>query len=158
MPIKRVSRGEDNVNAYVIEHEEEEDNDSKIMYCESCQNNGYVVRLKKRLYYREDKSGKQVLTEPDSDFNEWRQCYRCGEIYKIKETKVQGSLGDIVEVDSEESVREPHVQVLIPRKKAKGTGRLQKLRDAKSEIKDKEALKAIKQGERVENYNEFQLD
>ncbi len=36
--------------------------------------------------------------------------------------------------------------------------RLQKLRERKSEIKDKEAIKAIKRGEKVTNYNEYQLD
>ena len=152
MPIKRIlSRGEDNdnVNAYVIQEEEEQDD--KVRYCESCKDNGYIVRLKKRLYL--DDKGKS--REPDSDADLWRQCYNCGNIYKITETKVQGNLGDIIEVDEPNS-KEPHVQVLFSRKGRKG--RLQIIRDTKSEIKDKEALQAIKRGEKIQNYDEYQIE
>lgn len=154
MPIKRImSRGEDDrVSAYVIEQEEEEDD--KIRYCKSCKDNGFLVILRKRLYLKEE-NGKQVVTEPDSDAELWRQCWNCGEIVKVSETKIEGSLSDVIEVDEPNS-KEPSVQVLFPRKGRRG--RLAKLREGKKEIKDHDAISAIKKGEHVNNYQEYQLD
>lgn len=158
MPIKRImsrSRGDDDrVSAYVIEQEEEEVDD-KIRYCESCKDNGYIVRLKKRLYFKIDKTGKHVLTEPDSDAELWRQCWRCGDIVKVSETKIEGSLSDVIEIDEPNS-KEPSVQVLFPRKGRKG--RLANLREGRNIITDPEAFQAIRHGQRVINYEEWQLE
>lgn len=157
MPIKRImSRGEDDrVSAYVIEQEEEEDD--KIRYCESCKDNGFLVILRKRLYLKEE-NGKQVVTEPDSDAELWRQCWNCGEIVKVSETKIEGSLSDVIEVDEPNSSVKEAVQVLFPRKGRKG--RLAKLRDinSRNKIKDHDVISAIKKGEHVNNFQEYQLD
>ncbi len=157
--IKRMrerEREDDRVSAYAIEQEEEEDDD-KIRYCESCKDNGYLVRLKKRLYFKIDKTGKQEATEPDSDAENFRQCWRCGEIVKVKDAKIEGSLSDVIEINTDSSVKDS-IQVLFPRKGKKGS--LAKLRDANSRkmIKDEDAISAIKKGEHVNNYQEYQLD
>ena len=61
---------------YVNVFGDDEQDDDKIRYCESCKKNGFLRVLKSRLYL--DDKGKAV--EPDPDFESWRQCWTCGDV------------------------------------------------------------------------------
>ena len=139
-------------NNYIALIEDDEDNDNKIMLCENCASVGRQSILKPRLYFTLD-NGKQVVREPDSDYNDWRQCRICWSVVKVSETKVESELTDVVEVD-DSNIKE-EVQPIFTKKRK---GRLQQVleQNTKNKIKDEDVLKAIKQGKKVTRYEEFQ--
>ena len=133
---------------YINVFDRDGEDDDKVRYCESCKANGLLRILKSRLYL--DDKGKAV--EPEPDFDSWRQCWTCGDIVKVSETKIEGSLDDIVEV---EEVKRTRSDTIFTNKRK---GRLQKIRDSRNKINDPDVVKAIKQGKKVTNYEEYQLD
>lgn len=150
MPLVRKHQ-DDRIAGIYVNVFDSEDEDEQTRYCESCKKNGFLRVLKSRLYL--DDKGKAV--EPEPDFESWRQCWTCGDIVKVGETRIESELSDVVEVEeANSSIKEPEVIPLFDKKRK---GRLQKVREerATGSIKDPDVKQALKKGKHVENYQEF---
>jgi hypothetical protein len=71
------------------EGEDYDDDDEKISYCKHCQEFGFLVPLKNRIYPN---------NEPiPVDHDQFRQCHECGEIVPVYELEKEASIKDVVE-------------------------------------------------------------
>ena len=115
--------------------------------------------------------GPVILQKNESvphDYDQWKQCYRCGRKYATSEVKRESKIDDIVDVEEVEpdSSSSNEIQRVGPNydssRRTKRKGRLQRFTDKQSmsrpgrnTIKDPEAIAAIKKGLKVTNYEEY---
>jgi|SRR5206468_6832630 len=77
----------------IVDFNEGEDNtdndDEKISYCKHCQEFGFLVPLKNRIYPN---------NEPiPVDHDHFRQCHECGEIVPVFELEKEATIKDVTE-------------------------------------------------------------
>ena len=77
------------VGIAIDEYEDEE----QVRYCTQCLAVGIPSILKERLYL--DDKGKKVPDPPDAE--DFLQCWKCGYIVAVRETKPEGTISGIVE-------------------------------------------------------------
>lgn len=144
----------------VVTIESEEDEDEESSYCPSCYERLRHIQYLGPVILRKDE-------EVPHDYDNWKQCYKCGRKYANSEVKRESKIDDIVDVEEVEpdSSSSSEVQPIAAlrydsRRKGKGKGRLQRFRDiqnmSRRRIKDPEAIAAIKRGLKVTNYEEHQ--
>jgi hypothetical protein len=100
------------------------------------------------------------------DYDNWKQCYKCGRKYANSEVKRESKIDDIVDVeevdpDSDDVIETPE-RLRYDSRGRKSKTRLQKFRDrqnmSRRKIKDPDAIAAIKKGLNVTNYEEHQVE
>lgn len=122
-------------------------NSQKVAYCLECAKVGRKEKLQARIYTDEQGNPRT----PDSDFDKWRQCYRCGLIfaaaYEVKE----------------ESEIEPFVQISDNPHRSKGetkgisNNRIGKNKRGKNEydyITDPDLKAELKEGSQLISYSD----
>ena len=88
--IRRLQNNNHSVGV-VIDNSEEED----LIFCENCQKNGTLSKLKERLYL--DDKGK--ATPPPPDASDFVMCWTCGLVVPLREAKKQGKISGITGID-----------------------------------------------------------
>jgi hypothetical protein len=63
------------------------EDDEKVRYCTKCLQVNQLSILKERLYL--DDKGKRMPDPPDAE--DWLQCWKCGYIVALLETKPEGT-------------------------------------------------------------------
>jgi hypothetical protein len=85
MTIRRIDRDYHSVG--IVVDEEIED----ISFCQSCQKNGTLSKLKERIYL--DSAGKLLPPPPDASY--FVMCWTCGLVLPLREAKKQGRISGI---------------------------------------------------------------
>jgi len=126
----------------IVTHSEDEDR-PRISYCPYCLDFGFREKLGPKLL---------ISNEPKpADYDQWRQCHTCGNIYPIYETKVESKLSDFVEFTDDPFDIGPKI-VGIGNKKPTGTRQRERkkiLHRIEAE-KDEDIKQALRRGNTVE--------
>ena len=73
-----------------------DDESEDLAFCEVCQRNGELSKLKERIYL--DANGKGIHTPPP-DADSFRQCWTCGTVVKLRDVKLSGTITGITGID-----------------------------------------------------------
>jgi hypothetical protein len=84
MTIRRIDRDYHSVSIIT------DDDEDELIFCEQCQKNGTLSKLKERIYL--DANGKLQPPPPNSD--NWLQCWKCNVVLPIREAKMQGKISN----------------------------------------------------------------
>jgi hypothetical protein len=69
----------------------DDDDQEELAFCEVCQKNGELSKLKERIYL--DNNGKLLPPPPDAD--SFRQCWTCGTVVIYRDVKLSGTITGI---------------------------------------------------------------
>jgi hypothetical protein len=140
MTIRRYDRDYHSV-AVITDDDEEE-----LAFCEVCQKNGELSKLKERLYL--DTNGKLLPPPPNADL--FRQCWTCGTVVKLRDVKLSGTITGINGVDILENPLDQGKGIVLGLDNTKQ--RYQKLRKQKNKHPDKEIQRMLEDGYELKNY------
>jgi hypothetical protein len=140
MPIRRLDKNYSSVSIITDDDEEE------LAFCEVCQRNGELSKLKERIYL--DDNGKLLPPLPGSE--NFRQYWTCGTVVKLRDVKLSGTLTGINGVDILENPLDQGKGIVLGLDDTKQ--RYQRLRKQKNKHPDNEVQRLIDQGYELKNY------
>lgn len=131
-----------------------DDGSEEISYCRRCLKEDHIqVRLVDPTYDEDEDEIKP------SDYYMWRQCPKCSRKYKKREVKRETRVTDFVEVDEGGDEDGGYAESAF---KAGRKSRLERYLEVQEQQqpnnpkKDPDALREIKQGKKVVNFQEYE--
>jgi hypothetical protein len=141
MTIRRYDKNYHSVGMVIDNSEDEED----IMFCEQCQKNGTVSKLKERLYL--DDKGKALPPPPDA--SDFVQCWECGLVVPLRKAKKQGKISGIQGIEILDNPYDYGKSQILGND---SKHRYQRLRKRQAKHPDKEVQKLIDDGFELKSY------
>jgi hypothetical protein len=116
--------------------------DEQVSYCKHCQEYGFKVRLRNRIY----PDNEPIPVDKDN----WKQCLDCGTIYPVYELEKESQIKDVVEtVDNPFDIGKSFLGI-DSRKARKKRERQRELDD----INDEDLKRELKKGSTLLSYSE----
>jgi len=126
----------------------------KVSYCEDCWKVKTLSPLKHRIYL--DENGK--ITNAGPDANKWRQCWTCGLIVGVYESKLEAEIDTITEPRSNPFKFKSSEEVMTGEsRKFDRSGKTQRKRKLKQDLeqyKEEDVKEALRKGKTLLNYHE----
>jgi len=123
----------------------------KVSYCNDCLQVNVLSPLKHRIYL--DENGK--ITNPGPDADKWKQCWQCGVIVGVYETKQEPELASLVKPGGKR--RGLIIAGVGESRKFDRTGKTQHKRKFKQDLeqyKEEDVKEALRKGKKLISYNE----
>jgi hypothetical protein len=129
----------------VIDNSEDEED---LIFCEQCQKQGTLSKLKERLYL--DDKGKALPPPPDA--SDFVQCWKCGLVVPLREAKKQGKISGITGIDI---IQNPYDygKSLVLGNDARLTNRIKNLKRRRTKHPDAEIDAYLQQGWELTSYS-----
>ena len=127
----------------VIDNSEDEED---LIFCEQCQRQGTLSKLKERLYL--DDKGKTLPPPPDA--SDFVQCWKCGLVVPLREAKKQGKISGITGIDILENPYDQGKGIVLG---VDDKHRYQRLKQRKNKHPDQEVQKLIDQSWELQSYS-----
>ena len=137
-------------NAVIFSRGQEKD---KVSYCQDCLKVKILSPLRNRVYLDDD--GKIANPAPDAD--KWRQCWTCGAIVGVYETKLEVELDTLTEPrDNPFKFGTSQVMSGESRKvdKTGNTQRKKKFTQDLEQYKEEDIKQALRKGSKLVSYTE----
>ena len=126
----------------------------KVSYCEDCLKVKVLSPLRNRIYL--DDNGK--ITNPAADANKWKQCWTCGLIVGVYETKQEVELDTLTEPrDNPFKFKSGEIQTGESRKvdRSGRTQRNKKFKQDLEQYKEEDVRAALRKGSKLVSYAEY---
>jgi hypothetical protein len=126
----------------------------KISYCQDCEKVKILSPLRNRIYL--DENGK--IANPAADADKWKQCWTCGVIVGVYETKPEVELDTLTKPRDNPFKFKGNKQVLTGEgRKVDRSGKTQrkrKLKQDSEQYKEEDVKQALRKGARLISYEE----
>jgi len=126
----------------------------KVSYCPDCEKVKVLSPLRNRIYLDED--GK--ITNPAPDANKFRQCWTCGLIVGVYETKPEVELDTLTEPRANPFKFNSGEVFTGESRKVDRLGKTQRKRKLKQDVgqyKEEDIKQALKKGSKLVSYAEY---
>lgn len=133
---------ESHVGMVIDNSEDEED----LQFCSTCMAVGEMNKLKERIWL--DSKGKRLPDPPDAA--DWRQCWTCGNIVALRDTKKQGRIAGIQGIEPVDNKFDYGKSTILGND---SKNRYQRLKQRKNKHPDQEVQKLIDQGWELQSYS-----
>ena len=124
----------------------EDDEEEQLQFCSTCAANGEMSRLKERLYL--DSVGKR-LPSPPPDAEDWLQCWTCGNVVALRDTKKLGKISGIQGIEPTDNKFDYGKGMILGND---SKHRYQKLKQRKNKHFDPEVQKFLEDGYELTSY------
>ena len=143
--IRRLDKNKSHVGM-VIDYSDEEE--GGLIFCEQCHKQGVLSKLKQRVYL--DMSGK-LLVNPPPDAEDWLQCWKCGLVVALRDTKKSGKISGIQGIDILENPHD-YGKSMILGNDARLTNRIKNLKRRQTKHPDAEVQRMLEDGYELKSY------